>query len=520
MAARASTGLILAAVLLCAAVCSVAADRPRVPVPFAIVVSSATAANPDWMAVAEKIKRDRPGAELIVAEGSVVSARKKLAALAPRYAVFILRPDETHFKDVLALRRMMRSLDDDPFDDAIWGIVSGLSPKDAMRMASAKPFRPKSLVSTTGVDFTPFETAFTVSDAYAEGHSPSEYSRPGKPVCVIEKTRSGKTSRRIVRGDTTAEFAKAWAKIDPDLVVTSAHASQRNLEMPFSSGNIISRAGRFFQLPQAQLIDYSTGMARKSPRGGTARKASPLPDAKKDKIWIAAGNCLIGDWPDADCMVAAAIGAGRVVQFIGYIATTWYGEAGWGALERFMSHGATPAEAWYFTNQNLIRKLDAANPEAKNFTPRIDDPARYETALRMYCAAAARSRGRAPGKEEAGMFWDRDATVFYGMPDFDARMGNRNLSALPEIKTSFKPDGSCEITLSARAPLPAFKSGGTGRETAQPCAVALPRSAKPRKVLRSAGCGMFVADDFAIIVSRPAMKAGEELRIVLAPAEK
>ena len=41
-------------------------------------------------------------------------------------------------------------------------------------------------------------------------------------------------------------FYNLYATYNPDLVVTAAHATERNLEMPFSLGNIKAKDGQLY----------------------------------------------------------------------------------------------------------------------------------------------------------------------------------------------------------------------------------------------------------------------------------
>ena len=51
------------------------------------------------------------------------------------------------------------------------------------------------------------------------------------------------TTGNVPREKMLDKFAELYAKYAPDLVVTAAHATERNLEMPYSMGNIIAKEG-------------------------------------------------------------------------------------------------------------------------------------------------------------------------------------------------------------------------------------------------------------------------------------
>ena len=453
---------------------------------YQVAISKAANADPSWRAVANALaaKYSKPPfMSSVVVITDLAATAEQLRKDSPRYVAFVLMPEEAGAKTVYALHAMMKSLDADPYYDAVWGIVTGPKASDAMRMAKAAPVHPRRALGTTGINMRPFDAATVVSDAYAPGSKKEDYSRPDKPLAIVEK-RSGATSAktRIVHGDTTMEFADAWKTLDPELLVTSAHASQRNLEMPFSAGNIVPRKGKLHTLPDKRLIDYSTGQAKKGSKAHAAGKA--LAEPKRDKIWIAAGNCLIGDYADNDSMAAAMIGYGRVVQFIGYVKTTWFGEIGWETLAQFMERGATAAEAWYFAGQNLERKLAAM------------DKNRRDTIL-------------------AGRIWDRDGTAFWGDPALDARLDENR--SKPQAKLSARrTNAGIVLEFTALENIDGREDKVGEVHVVHPFGVILPRAAAPYKVQDSKGLGVLAADDFALVFSWPAMKAGEKMEVLLA----
>src|SRR5439155_100214 len=91
---------------------------------YAVVVSKKTYADPAWREVADALARKRHAA-LIVTEGDdVAGAKARLAALMPRYTAFVATPDECGRAYVAAVSRLVRDLDDDPYDDTLWGVVT------------------------------------------------------------------------------------------------------------------------------------------------------------------------------------------------------------------------------------------------------------------------------------------------------------------------------------------------------------------------------------------------------------
>ena len=374
-----------------------------------IVMSLAAAGQPEWKGVADALEAKHAGEAAVVrvtAEPSVTNALSQLKAEQPTHVAFVMRPDEAVFPTVLALKRMMRDLDDDPYDDAKWGIVTGPTAADAKRIASSRePREIRTALTTTGISDDTVSGPFACfSDAYPAGE-------------WRIRSADGTIEKHATSNDLSSAFCRAWNTIDPDLVITSGHASQRNVEMPFSRGNVIPRNGAFRTLPNATLIDYSTGQAKKGEKRGGEDAGEPLAAPRREKVWIAAGNCLIADnLRPGDNMVMTALGFGKVNQFVGYTATTWFGEIGWGTLGNFRN-GMSLVDAYYAANEQLIRELEETVTNANGFRPVFTSARDYERLfgeVRRYTFVA---KGPVADRQKfVGRLWDRDATVFYGDP--------------------------------------------------------------------------------------------------------
>lgn len=374
-----------------------------------IVMTAAGARQSEWKDVADALEakhRDEAKVVQLVAAPEMTDAKIVLSEMKPTHVAFVMRPEEVDFKTTVALKRMMRELDDDPYDDAVWGIVTGPTSADAKRIASSREPRViTSVLSTTGVsdDCVP-GPLYCLSDA-------------NPPGCWKIKDAAGKVSHFSSTNDTSHVFAEGWNVLDPELLITSSHASQRNLEMPFSRGNIIPLNGAFVTCPDLALIDYRTGQAKKDRSALAAASLAPLVAPKKEKVWLAAGNCLIADnLPGGETMVMTALGFGKVNQFVGYIATTWFGEIGWGTLGNF-NGGLSLVDAYFAANRKLIDELEETVENAKDFKPVFDKAEDYNRLL----VEARRfpfkfKKPLEKPQEFIGRLWDRDATVFYGDP--------------------------------------------------------------------------------------------------------
>ena len=401
-----------------------------------LVVSSLCSGSSDpemlkWREVVDAMVAESPADSKAVCV-SAVDSSETLAALReakPRYVAFVIRPDELNAKVVRRLKRIICEVDSDPFEDAVWGIVTGPTPEDAKRVATS--FEPRdisSVLATTGLGADAVPGPVTV---LSDANPPGEW---------WAKDASGKVERHTTAGDTSHIFREAWEKTDPEFLLTSSHASERNLEMPFSRGNIVAYRGKFGAVKNLRMIDYSTGQAVE--RKVDALKVDLLAAPKREKVWLAAGNCLIANHKPGDDMIMTALGFGKVNQFVGYIKTTWYGEIGWNTWRYFGSYGYSLVESWHAANQFLIKKLRVDKTEK---TPR----------------------------DRAGLSWDFDATVFYGNP--------RRRIRLPH-------PGRLEASKVGDLPL----------------IIIFPDAENGRRLLSGPeGFEVFVADDFALVTKWP-----------------
>lgn len=378
-----------------------------------VVTTLLTAQTPEWKEVPRLLcdKHAHEARVEIQTHPTLTNATvfAALAKSAPTHVAFVMRPEEVDFPTVVALKRGMRDLDADPYDDAKWGIVTGPTAADARRIATSwAPHEIRTALTTTGV---------------------ADNVVPGRFVCLSDanppgvwkvKDAAGNITHHSTSNDTSHVFAQAWNEVDPDFILTSSHASQRNLEMPFSRGNIVPRAGRFYTLPNRTLIDYATGQAKSSlgNRWDEPDNPSlPLAAPQREKVWLAAGNCLIADnLQPGDNMVMTALGFGKVNQFVGYLATTWFGEIGWGTLANFNA-GMSLVDAYFAANEQLIRELEETVTNAGDFRPVFTSATDYKRLLQEARQFPFAAKGPiAEPQKFLGRLWDRDATVFYGDP--------------------------------------------------------------------------------------------------------
>jgi len=307
---------------------------------YAIVVSKSTYEKEEWRQVVDALRHKHNG-EVFQYEKDVMEVQAPLAKFSPWYVCFVVRPEEMvkpanePFRPnpfVEKVYHLTRCLDDDPYGDAIWGILTGYEPEDALRIARHKT----PLMVKRGLG------AFCAwLDRIKEGICFSEIT-DGKYM-VKDATTGWKVMEKSDGPvDVTALFVGEINKNNVDVVWTSSHATERDFSgfrHNRPTGRIVPRNGRLVAIDlKGQQYEITT---------------------TNPKVYMPAGNCLIGNISGRECMALAWMRSGAY-QMYGYTVPTGYGYMGWRTADFFMCHGGkfTLAEAFYATNQCLLFNLE------------------------------------------------------------------------------------------------------------------------------------------------------------------
>ena len=274
------------AMLMLALVGLLAAGAVAKPADYVVIASERTATADGWRdVVATLVKRHH--AQTLTWAKSVDDAAPALKAAFPRYACFVAQPDECGKAFVERVHQITRALDDDPYADCFWGIITGYSPTQALRIASQeRPLTVRRVASGTEIAL----------DCCQEGLWYCELNA-GK---LVRKTRGGQPAQEKVPSDTTEALAKALSDYRPDLFVTSGHASERDWMIGYSYRN------GFFKCERGQLYGLDTQQKRIAI------------DSPNPKVYLAVGNCLMGHVDGPDSMAIAWMNNGGVDQMAGY----------------------------------------------------------------------------------------------------------------------------------------------------------------------------------------------------------
>ena len=402
--------------------------------PSAVVVSRATRADAEWGKVV---------AALVQAHGSRVveleSAEADLRAAPPLRVAWVAQPAELGAEAVRRFHALARGLDADPYPDFRWGLVTGRTPADAMRLVAPSAL----IISKVGAS-----TRFAAECA-EQGWWFDEFTAGER----WSKAPGGVATRADGPKDSTADIARFLSEGRADLWITSGHATEYNWEpgYRYRNGTFVSKDG----VVTGRALDQSLHPVRN----------------EKPMLYLAIGNCLIGNIPGKpDCMALAYLATAGVRGMVGYTEPTWFGYAGWGVLDYFLEQPGrfTANEAWHVNLIALHWRLGEARA------------------------------GRVPAEDARGLAFDQDVTVYLGDPAWQVRMAPGPLRwteavaiAADVVTWTLEPKAGDRTF----APVDTNGSQRGGR----PLVLQLPRHAAGWEVLSGAPAGAVAGDDFALI---------------------
>ena len=456
---------------------------------YAVVVSKQTYADPQWKAVVEALVK-KHDAVVIEYEKNLDEAIEPLRMIFPRYACFVAQPDEAGRDFVMSVHRMTRCLDADPYTDVMWGIVTGYSAEDALRIAQRnEPLIVRKGAGGTGINL----------DLFDEGI----YYDEGSKASYVEKNAGGPIKKKTGTGDDAQPIAEMLSNLKPDLFVTSGHATEHDWQIGYPTGNdkgmFISKAGK--------MIAVSRN-----------RKTTTPVESPNPKIYLPWGNCLMGHIIDKDSMALAWMRSAGVHQMYGYIVPTWYGRGGPGTNKYFFSEPGryTLSESFFFNNQTIVDELETRFPKTARLAfNRLDTEndqsllnkiamvlVKEDDDLRKKVEAASRERKQSSElKDNLGLLYDRDVLAFYGDPAWEARMAPREL---PFTQTLSEKNGKYMFRIVASADC----------EPECPPAMLLPHRLENVEVLKGQELSPLIADNFIMLMKSGKFKAGETYEVV------
>ena len=388
---------------------------------YVVLASEAVQQDAEWFKVAEALQQ-KHSAEMIIYKESPCEAMEALREIKPRYVAIVEKPENLGRDYVIDMHLASREIDDDIYADFVWGMITGYDAAAAMRMVdnSTEPLLIKDAVATiTELNSAKWFDNYAWVDDHHKGLWGEKQGRHS------EVKRDSIAPEQVLR-----KFSDLYAKYNPDLVVTAAHATERNLEMPFSLGNFKPKDGGLY------AEDRFT------------KETWDIEQSGKRKVYFAVGNCLIGNVNNTkESMAIAWMNDANAATMIGYVVTTWHGRNGWGGLKYWITNPGryTLSEAVYVNQQDFLHQQHQWFPSL--LKERYPDFGRDE--FRLARQRMQEVLGDRYSMEEIGFWHDRDVLAYYGDPKWDVRLqeveGETDFEVTSEIKGK-----KCYITIKTK----------------------------------------------------------------------
>ena len=369
---------------------------------YLVIASECVMEDAEWAEVAHDIAT-KHDAEIVTFTTAPREVLEHIREAYPRYVAIVDKPENIGRDYVIDLHKMCREVDEDIYGDFLWGIITGYDADAAMRMVdnSTEPLLVKDAVATImELNSAKWFDNYAWVDDHTRGLWGYKNGRDGEIVTSM-----------VEKEEVLGKFCELYEAYDPDLIVTAAHATQKNLEMPYSLGHIKPRDGKLYAHNIFTDEEFD------------------INESGKRRVYTAVGNCLIGDMNNTrESMAAAWMNGSNVATMIGYVVTTWHGRSGWGALKYWVTSPDryTLAEAVYMNQQDFLHQHSIWTPELLNSD--YDYCGKFFEELTNAAQTLSEALGREadldnPADWDMVGFWhDRDVLVYYGDPKWDVRL--------------------------------------------------------------------------------------------------
>jgi hypothetical protein len=295
---------------------------------YAVVVQKDVAAGP-WGKVVRFLEAKHKG-KAFAYDKSPEDVRAEVGAYRPRHVCFVCPPTENFPDFALAANKFCRTLDDDPYADAIWGILTGFDEGHALELAKAEPVVIKRVFTKTLGPWLNW---------VQEGDYVTEWSRDRGELGAkkVGEDFAVKSGGPTSDADDARYVHKLLAEDRFDLIIGSGHGGHHDWMLMYPRGNGFLTA-----------------------RGGRLTMTAPGVDlplaASRPKVYWAVGNCLTGVVNDRrnsfkDSYALAWMNNGAV-QYVGAVQSTWY-ELNWNMADWFLKQEGrwTFAESLFLLRQ-------------------------------------------------------------------------------------------------------------------------------------------------------------------------
>jgi ankyrin repeat protein len=257
---------------------------------YAVVVDSNTLEHQEWGQVVEALKKKYNAKVFVAHYPEVSTVRKALNEYMPWYVCFIAQPEQATREMITAAAHTMTWLDDDPYEDAIWAVLTGFVAEDAIRIIDSEPLVVRKELSAHNwdgwLDWLEAGVSF-------QGDGNNYVKNSGGVIQQLE-----------VPKERLPEIVEVLNRDDCDIITISGHAT----EHAFYLGKLNASN------------NYITHNKKGDVYGIDTQGKIHHVNAKKPKIFYAPGSCDIGHIDGPSCLSLAWIHNG-VNAFWGHMYT-------------------------------------------------------------------------------------------------------------------------------------------------------------------------------------------------------
>ena len=257
---------------------------------------------------------------------SIYELQHLLSHVLPYFTCFVSPPTECNKEYVKDVLKLTRSLEPDGFCSTIWGILTGSDLQCALNIAKHQaPITIERVLSNC-----PFPINKCISG--------TSYSEINKNCCTCKPSDSIQPIEKPCTDNLAKYLHEDLSNEKIDLLITSAHASEHDWRIGY-------------QFDGGKFIDTKNQLFAKYTDGSIHQVSSTHP-----KVYIAAGNCLMGSILPDSCMALSWLNSCSIMQMVGYTVPTWFGYGGWGVLKYFieMSGKYSLSEAFFSNLQTML----------------------------------------------------------------------------------------------------------------------------------------------------------------------
>lgn len=362
----------MAAVLyISCSVFHVSAQLPESNYNYAAVISESAYAEEGWKRVADSLVSRhglKGNAELFLWGTTVTDLRSELSEFRPDYIGYIARPvTDCNAAFVAAVSRLSRNLDDDPYGDAVWGIITGYEAEDALRVISESLEIRTVLLASNGLPYEPpLQRFYQGIGMVCESYTETNYLFPGRggEVYTEDRRPEGEQDRiKLVSKWMNAESLDITINGEGtisgpiDCIVTGGHGNVNLWQCHYpdagNEGYMQSSGGRLYGAPHS---------------------GSSIPiDAPTPKVFWCASNCLMGNPNRIDNIVYAAFHTGHAVQMYGFVNSASTGDEfmAWGFYDRVTKFAGKHsfAEGFFIAGNTALFEIE--HPSGHFTTSRV-----------------------------------------------------------------------------------------------------------------------------------------------------